>query len=381
MKIAIVTETFLPSTDGVVTRLINAIRYMKQQGHDILVIAPDLGKVDYLDAKIEGIRSIKLPFYRSRGFSLPSARVKNILEDFRPDVVHAVAPLLLASSGVKYAKKLGIPLIASYHTNIPKYLRYYNFHGPVESLLWAYILRQHKQALINLCTSNSIKEELEAHNIPNLYVLERGVDTINIHPRFYDADMRSRLLNGNNDKHLLIFVGRLAAEKEIHKIKPLLEARDDIALAIIGDGPEREKLEREFQGTHTLFTGFMHGEELSKAYASADAFIFPSVTETLGLVILEAMASGLPVIAAESGPTMEQVKHMKNGLIFRSEDLKSMENAIKLLNDKELLQTMKKNARREAEQNGWDKASQQLLDFYYKTINIYNSNEDKIHAC
>ncbi|AGK95811.1 glycosyltransferase family 4 protein [Clostridium pasteurianum] len=374
MRIAIVTETFLPSTDGIVTRLINAIRYMKQQGHDILVIAPDLGKVNYLDAKIAGIRSINLPFYKSRGFSLPSANVKKILENFKPDVVHAVNPLLLAASGVKYAKKLGIPLIASYHTNIPKYLRYYNFHGLAESLLWAYILHQHKQSLINLCTSNSIKEELEAHNIPNLHVLKRGVDTINRHPRFYDADMRSRLLHGNNDKHLLIFVGRLAAEKEIHKIKPLLKARDDISLAIIGDGPEREKLEKEFQGTHTVFTGFLHGEELSKAYASADAFIFPSVTETLGLVILEAMSSGLPVIAAESGPTLEQVKHMENGLIFQNEDLKSMENAVKLLDDKELLQTMKKNARREAEQISWDKASQQLLDFYYKTVYIHNFN-------
>lgn len=374
MRIAIVTETFLPSTDGIVTRLINAIRYMKQQGHDILVIAPDLGEVDYSDAKIAGIRSTNLPFYKSRGFSLPSANVKKILEDFKPDIVHAVNPLLLAASGVKYAKKLHIPLIASYHTHIPKYLRYYNFHGPVESLLWAYIIHQHKQALINLCTSNSIKVELETHNIPNLHVLKRGVDTINRHPQFYNADMRNRLLHGNNDKHLLIFVGRLAAEKEIHKIKPLLEARDDIALAIIGDGPEREKLEKEFQGTHTLFTGFLHGEELSKAYASADAFIFPSVTETLGLVILEAMASGLPVIAAESGPTMEQVKHKENGLIFENENLESMENAIKLLDDKELLQTMKKNARREAEQFSWNKASQQLLDFYYEAAYMHNPN-------
>ncbi|MEY8002023.1 glycosyltransferase family 4 protein [Clostridium sp. Mt-5] len=378
MKIAIVTETFLPSTDGIVTRLINAIRYMKQQGHEILVISPDLGEVNYSDAKIVGIKSVNLPFYKSKGFSLPSANVKKILENFRPDVVHAVNPLLLAASGVKYARKLGIPLIASYHTYIPKYLKYYNFHGPIKSLaqsvLWAYTVHQHKQAVMNLCTSNSIKEELEAHNISNLHVLRRGVDTANRDPKFYDANMRNYLLHGNNCKYLLIFVGRLAAEKEIHKIKPLLEARDDIALAIIGDGPERENLEKEFQGTHTLFTGFLHGEKLSKAYASADAFIFPSITETLGLVILEAMASGLPVIAAESGPTMEQVKHKENGLMFQNENLESMKNAIKLLNDKELLQTMKKNARREAEQFSWDKASKELLDFYYKAVYIHNSN-------
>jgi glycosyltransferase involved in cell wall biosynthesis len=368
MRIVIVTETFLPSTDGVVTRLTNAIRYMKQQGHDILVIAPDLGEVDYSDASIMRIKSVNLPFYKSRGFSLPSAKVKKAIEDFKPDVVHAVNPLLLAASGVKYARKLDIPLVASYHTHVPKYLKYYKFHGPIESLLWAYILHQHRQAAINLCTSNSVKVELEAHNIPNLYVLNRGVDINSRHPRFYDADMRSRLLQGNNNKHLLIYVGRLAAEKEIHKIKLLLKARGNIALAIIGDGPERQRLEKEFRGTATLFTGFLHGEELSKAYASADAFIFPSVTETLGLVILEAMASGLPVIAAESGPTMEQVKHKINGLIFQNENVKSMENAIILLDNKELLLTMKRNARQEAEQFSWDKASQQLLNFYCRAV-------------
>lgn len=374
MRIAIVTETFLPSTDGIVTRLTNAIRYIRQQGHDVLVIAPDLGKVNYFDADIVGIRSITLPFYKSRKFSLPSKNVKKILEDFKPDVVHAVEPLLLATSGVKYAKKLNIPLITSYHTHIPKYLRYYNFGGLAEPLVWRYISHQHKQALINLCTSNSIREELETHNIKNFHVLNRGVDTVNRHPKFYDVNMRNRLTHGDNNKRLLIFVGRLAAEKEIHTIKPLLKARNDITLAIIGDGPEREKLEKEFQSTDTVFTGFLHGEELSKAYASADALIFPSVTETLGLVILEAMASGLPVIAAESEPTMEQISHMKNGLIFQNQDLESMENAINLLNNKALLQTMKKNARREAEQFSWDKASQQLLDFYYKTIYMYNSN-------
>ena len=221
---------------------------------------------------------------------------------------------------------------------------------------------------MNLCTSNSVKKELEAHGIPNVHYLRQGVDVINMNPRFYDAEMRSRLLQGKPASHLLIFVGRLAAEKGIDQIRPLLDARDDLAFAIIGDGPDRGKLEKEFRGTHTLFTGFLHGEKLSKAYASADAFIFPSVTETLGLVILEAMASGLPVIAAESGPTAEQVKHMENGIIFQNNDLQSMLNAIKVLDNKRLLQTMKRNARQEAEKFSWDNASQQLLDYYYELL-------------
>ncbi|WP_085992083.1 glycosyltransferase family 4 protein [Oceanobacillus senegalensis] len=373
MRIAIVTETFLPSTDGVVTRLTQAIRYFRKNGHEVLVIAPDLGVTDFEGARVEGIKPITLPFYRSKKFAMPSKKVKALIEDFEPDVVHAVNPLLVATSAVRYGNELNLPLIASYHTHIPKYMDYYKIYKPAKPIVWKYIRKQHNAADINLCTSETIKKELLQQNINNLYVLQRGVDVKNHHPSFYSETMRKRLTNNDPTKKLLIFVGRLAIEKEIHKVKPLLEARDDIALAIIGDGPERENLMQLFKGLNTVFTGFLHGEELSQAFASADAFIFPSVTETLGLVILEAMASGLPVIAAKSGPTLEQIRNEETGLLFENENTESLLSAVSVLDQQEKLHEMKQLARNEAEKFAWDKASKELLDYYQHTIEVHHN--------
>ncbi|WP_067725566.1 glycosyltransferase family 4 protein [Oceanobacillus damuensis] len=372
MRIAIVTETFLPSTDGVVTRLTQAIKHFRSKEHEVLVVAPDLGVYEYEGAKVIGIKPITLPFYRYRPFTLPSKEVKGVLENFQPDIVHAANPILLAASGVHYAKKLDYPLIATYHTHVPKYMDYYWVYKPAKPIVWHHIKKLHHAADLNLCTSEAIKKELHEKKFHNLHVLQRGVDIHSRHPKFYDEQMRDYLTNGEKSKKLLVFIGRLAIEKEVHKIKPLLEARSDIALAIIGDGPSRQELEKTFKNTNTVFTGFLHGEELSKAFASADAFIFPSVTETLGLVILEAMASGLPVVAAKSGPTLEQVKDEETGLLFENEDVNSMIQAVNKLDNQELLQQMKQKARIEAEKYAWENASQQLLDYYQETIEIHN---------
>lgn len=364
MKIAIVTETFLPSTDGIVTRLTKAIDYFIREGHEVLVIAPDLGVYDYKGAKVVGVKPITFPFYRYRKWGFPSRKVYHELKKFEPDVVHAVNPLLLATSAVIAAQKLDIPLVSSYHTHLPKYLDFYKIYKPAKPLLWWYIRRQHKNADMNLVTSETIKGELDAEGVERLSVIPRGVDVEKRHPKFRDAAMRERLTNGEPDNKLLVFIGRLAIEKEIHRLLPMLEKRSDISLAIIGDGPARNELEKVFEGTKTVFTGFLHGEELSRAYASSDAFIFPSISETLGLVILEGMASGLPIIAAKSGPTMEQVSHEVNGMLYENEDLDSLLDAVEVIDEEEKFNNIKEEARKEALKFSWDNASKRLLDYY-----------------
>lgn len=364
MKIAIVTETFLPSTDGIVTRLTKAIDYFIREGHEVLVIAPDLGVYDYKGAKVVGVKPITFPFYRYRKWGVPSRKVYRELKKFQPDVVHAVNPILLATSAVKAAQKLDLPLVSSYHTHLPKYLDYYKVYKPAKPLLWWYIKRNHKNADLNLVTSKAIHDELAEQGIERLDIIPRGVDVIHRHPDYRDEEMRERLTGEKPSNKLLVFIGRIAVEKEIHKLLPLLEKRPDISLAIIGDGPARTDIEKRFKGTNTVFTGFIHGEELSKAFATGDAFIFPSVSETLGLVILESMASGLPVIGAKSGPTNEQVAHGVTGMLYENEDLDSMMEAVSVLEDEEKLETMRRNARNEALDYAWDKTSQRLIDFY-----------------
>lgn len=370
MKIVIITETFLPSIDGVVTRLTAAINHLKRLNHEVIVIAPDLGEVSLEGVTIERVKATKLVFYRYRPFALPQRKVKELLLKHDPDLVHVVNPALVGATGVYYAKKLGYPLIASYHTHVPKYLDFYRLYRPLKPIFWSYFRKLHNMADLNLCTSKAIQTELVEQNFHNVQLWKRGVDVDKFHPTCSNISMRTRLSAGETDKKLLLFVGRLAAEKEIYKLKPLLEYRDDIRLAIVGDGPSRKELEEVFAGTRTVFTGFMQGQELAEAFASSDALIFPSVTETLGLVILEAMAAGLPVIAAKSGPTMEQVIDEQTGLLFENENTESMIQAIEKLENKSLYQYLSLNARLEAEKFSWSEPSQQLADFYDNVLEL-----------
>lgn len=371
MKIAIVTETFLPSVDGVVTRLRHAVERFTDQGHEVMVIAPDLGVTEHHGARVVGIRPVTLPFYKHRRFTLPTPTVDGIIRGFHPDVVHAAQPILLASSGAYAAHRQRIPLVASYHTHIPRYLDLYKAYRWGKRPVWWQIKRNHALADVNLATSESMKQELSEQGIHNLHVVLRGVDTETFHPRFASDAMRERLTQGHPEKKLLVFVGRLAAEKEIHRLRPMMDRRDDVALAIVGDGPFRRELEEMFAGTSTVFPGFMEGEELASAFASSDAFVFPSVTETLGLVILEGMASGLPVVAARSGPTLEQVTDGENGLLFDSGDEASLDRALERLADTELRSRIRTAARAEAEKFSWENASDDLLRYYEMAIELH----------
>ncbi|RCW63728.1 glycosyltransferase family 4 protein [Saliterribacillus persicus] len=367
MKVAIITETFLPSTDGVVTRLLHAIDYLLSKDHEVLIIAPDLGVDRYKSANVEGIKARKLLFYRYKEFALPTKKVLTVLQDYQPDIVHVVNPAILGISGIYYTKKLKIPLLASYHTHVPKYFDYYRLSF-LKPLCWQYFKMLHNPASLNLCTSQTVENELKEKKFYNVHLWNKGVDTERFHPKYHKNEMRNYLTNGESDKKLLLFVGRLAAEKEIETLLPVLNEKTDIRVAMIGDGPEREKLEKLFQPYPVKFTGFLHGEELANAYASADAFIFPSVTETLGLVILEAMAAGLPVIAAKSGPTIEQINDNINGLLYDQKNTADFIAKINLIEDENFHQTLKQNARIEAEKYSWKEASKQLEDFYYTVI-------------
>ncbi|WP_077324669.1 glycosyltransferase family 4 protein [Virgibacillus siamensis] len=363
MKIAIITETFLPSTDGVVTRLKACIRYFLREGHEVRVIAPDLGVYEFEGAQIDGLPATTLPFYRSKKFSLPNRNVKDLLLNFNPDVVHVVNPAILGASGVYYADKLGYPMIASYHTNVAKYLDYYKL-SPFKPLIWWYFRKLHNKADLNLCTSNTVKNELEQHGIERVHVWKRGVDTELFHPNKYHKEMRDKLTNNQPEKRLLLYVGRLAAEKEIEKIQSVLKRSDDFVLAIVGDGPHRKTLESHFKGTNTVFTGLLHGEELAKAYASSDVFVFPSTTETLGLVITEAMASGLPLVAAESGPTCEQIRDNHTGLLYDSAKAGDFTETVLKFEDETLRKRLAKAAHEDIAELGWDNQSRQVLDYY-----------------
>ncbi len=364
MRIALFTETFLPKVDGIVTRLKHTVEHLQRQGHQVLIFSPDGGLTEYKGAVIYGVSGHPLPWYPELKMAFPSPALRRELNRFKPDLIHVVNPAILGIGGIYYAQKLNIPLVASYHTHLPKYLEHYGL-GHLEALLWFFLRQAHNRARLNLCTSNAMVQTLTDHGIHHTDLWQRGVDTETFHPSLESLEMRSRLSQGHPNDPLLLYVGRLGAEKEIHRIKPILQAIPNARLALVGDGPNRENLEKYFAGTNTHFVGYLAGKELGSAYASADAFIFPSRTETLGLVLLEAMAAGCPVVAANSGGIPDIVTPGENGYLFDPQDESSAIAATQqLLANRQQRSQLRQNARQESERWNWSAATQQLIRYY-----------------
>ncbi len=368
MRIAVFTETFLPKVDGIVTRLRHTVEHLVRHGNQVLIFSPDGGLNEYKGAKIYGIPGNPLPWYPELKMAFPTPTVGKMLEMFKPDIVHVVNPAILGLGGIFFAKQLNIPLMASYHTHLPQYLQHYGL-GMLEGFLWEMLKTAHNQAELNLCTSTAMMEELTNHGIERVGLWQRGVDTETFQPNLASEEMRHKLSQGNPKSPLLLYVGRLGAEKEIERIKPVLESIPGARLALVGDGPNRQNLEEHFADTNTNFVGYLHGLELGSAYASADAFIFPSRTETLGLVLLEAMSAGCPVVAANSGGIPDIVKHGENGFLFNPEDENGAIIATqKLFSNPLQKEVLRNNARKEAELWGWSAATRQLEGYYREII-------------
>ena len=366
MRIAIFTETFLPKIDGIVTRLKYTVEYLVKLGNQVLVFSPDGGLTEYCGAQIYGVSAFDFPLYPELKLALPRPSIGHALEQFKPDIVHIVNPAILGMAGLYYAKSMKYPLMASYHTHLPQYLQHYGL-GFLEWLMWDLVKNTHNQAALNLCTSTVMIDELRSHGVQRLDLWQRGVDTVQFHPKFKNTEMRSHLTQGHPEDTLFLYVGRLSAEKEIQQILPVLEAIPNSRLALVGNGPYRQELERIFAGTNTNFVGYLHGDDLAAAFASSDAFLFPSRTETLGLVLLEAMAAGCPVVAANSGGIPDIVTNGINGYLFEPNDPNGL-----VLATQNLLQHRNEymciEARLEAEKWSWDAATRQLQNYYAQTI-------------
>jgi glycosyltransferase involved in cell wall biosynthesis len=368
MRVALFTETFLPKVDGIVTRLRHTIEHLQRDGHQVMVFCPEGGLREYHGAVITGVPAFPLPLYPELKMALPRPTIGEAIERFRPDVIHVVNPAVLGLAGIFYAKQLHIPLVASYHTHLPKYLEYYGLSW-LEGLLWELLKLGHNQAALNLCTSTVMVAELAAHGIERTDLWQRGVDTETYDHSLASSVMRDRLSQGQSEAPLLLYVGRLGAEKEIERLKPILATMPQARLAIVGDGPHREQLQAHFAGTPTHFVGYLQGKELASAYASADAFIFPSRTETLGLVLLEAMAAGCPVVAARSGGIPDIVTDGENGYLFDPLDGQGAIIATqKLLANPHRYEQLRQKARAEAERWGWSSATKQLQNYYQQVV-------------
>jgi len=368
MRIAIFTETFVPSVNGVVTRLGHTISRLTHRGDQVLLVAPDGGVADFRGAHVVPVPNLPLPMYPEAVISVPNPDIWRRIDAFKPDLIHVVNPIVLGAAGVQIARSSNIPLVASFHTHVPRYLRHYGL-GLLEPVAWDLIRTLHNQAKLTLCTSRPIAEELVAHGFERVRVAWRGgVDVDLFHPTRASNQMRERL-GGSDGQPLLLYVGRLSAEKALERLRAPLEAIPGARLALVGDGPHRQQLERHFEGSLVRFMGAMRGEELASAFASADVFVFPSETDTLGLALLEAMASGCPVVAARAGGITDVVREGKDGLLFQPGEDASLVGAVRrMIESPAMRELMRWSGRMHAESWSWGAAVDDLRRHYRAAI-------------
>ncbi len=374
MRIAVVTEVFLPAVDGVVTRLRRTLEELERFGDEVVVVAPAGGPPEYAGAVVVGARPLSMPLYPDgdgypeKRVSLPDRALGRALRGFRPDVIHAVNPFLLAAGGVYYARRHRVPLVASYHANVPSYASYYRL-GALEGLGWQYVRALHSCADLNLCTSRAAIETLRRKGVKRLALWPYGVEAelARVTPEG-TAAWRERLGRGGPERPIVLFVGRLAKEKSVDRLVAVARELEGVSLAIVGDGPLRRMLERRFAGTATTFTGILTGEDLANAYAAADVFVFPSQSETLGLVMIEAHTLGLPVVASDSAAARELVRDGVDGLLCDPDDPGALVAAVRrLASDPALREVMSREARHAVDGASWTRATEVLRE-HYETV-------------
>lgn len=264
-----------------------------------------------------------------------------------------------------------IPLVISYHTHLPSYANnYLSFIPGIERLAWELLRFAHTRADLTLVTSPQMKQELLENGIPRVEVWRKGIDTERFDPKFKDVEMRKVMTDGNPDDFLMVYVGRLGGEKRIMDVRDILEKMPNARFAVVGKGPQKEELEKYFAGTKTVFLGQRSGDELSQAFASADTFIMPSDSETLGFVVLESMASGVPVVGANAGGIPSIITDGKDGFLVETGDIDGYVERLKQLEDAKFCGEMGKAARAEAERWGWEAATSVLRNVQYEKAMI-----------
>jgi glycosyltransferase involved in cell wall biosynthesis len=406
MRIAIIAEVFLPKIDGVVNRTLNLIRNLTRAGDDVLVVCPQAPGCADCPVPVVAVPSFSFPLYPEYRIGMPDKRLAEALARFAPDVIHYVNPFAFGfrchdvlragprsgdhgpargsgdhgparGSGDRGpARGSGdrgparrTPSVFSFHTLYGEFVKQYRVLKPLSALLWWMMREYHNCADVNLTVSSIMQNELVERGFRRVELWPPAVDSDLFHPSRRSAAMRARLSNGRPHRPLLLTVSRLAPEKNVGFLADVLREVPGAALAIVGDGPHRPALERRFDGADAHFIGYLKGEELAAAYASADAFVYASETETMGNVVLEAMAAGCPVVVPRAGGIPSLVAHGKTGLLYRPGDLKESAHLTRtVLGDADLRSRISHAARAWIEERNWEQSIGRVREVYATAI-------------
>lgn len=376
MRIAVVTETWPPEVNGVAVTLAKLVQSLSHRNHDVQLIRPRQAKIDEVvrDSNLEEVlmRGMPIPRYPELKLGLPSK--KTLVKAWtlrRPDVVHIATEGPLGWSALQAAKVLKLPVTSDFRTNFQSYSKHYGV-GWLRKPIVAYLRKFHNATACTMVPTRELQRTLSDNGFLNLKVVSRGVDTqlFNFHKR--DQQLRESW-GATEQTKVLISVGRMAPEKNLEQVLKVFDSLkylgNQIKLVMVGDGPLKEQFKQRYP--EIIFPGMLSQSNLANYYASSDLFVFPSQTETFGNVTLEALASGIPVLAFDCAAARDWVQTDVNGwLVSESQPENFVAKAIEIFKSETLLYDVTNSTRQQIVHLDWDQIAEQVESVFWDAIRI-----------
>jgi glycosyltransferase involved in cell wall biosynthesis len=370
LRVAVVTETFPPEVNGVAATIARVVDGLQTRGHEVQLVRPRQAATEAArkEQQISEVlmRGLPIPRYPQLKMGLPSRRALITLwKNKRPDVVHIVTEGPLGWSALQAATQLKLPMVSDFRTNFHAYSQHYGV-GWLRTPVMAYLRKFHNRTACTMVPTEPLRSELAAHGFKGLRVVARGVDTQLFDPARRSATLRASWGAGP-ETPVALCVGRLAPEKNLNAViaafEAMREADPRMRLVLVGDGPDRPRLMQRCPGA--IFAGMQRGVELATHYASADVFLFASMTETYGNVVPEALASGLAVVAYHHAAAGELIRHGEDGLLAPlADEAMFCRMAVRLAADGPQMRALGARARETAQRQDWGRIVALVEDEY-----------------
>jgi len=370
MRVSLYTGTYIKDQDGVTKTLYELTDSLLKEKIEVGIWSPAITPQERKGLYFFHVPSIPLFLYSDYRMAFPVGRIKEQLIEFKPDLIQITTPDFVGSSFLKFACKRGIPLVISCHTDWPSYLKYYHLNA-FKKQAWKILKWFYNQGDCVYAPTRVVAKELECKGIKEVKIWSRGINRKKYNPKYRSRALRRKWKA--KDRKVILYSGRFVWYKDLDvfsKVYELFKEKgpEDVSFVLAGDGPIREELESRMPDAY--FPGYLHGKDLSKVYASADIFLFPSTTETLGNVVQEALSSGLPAVVSDIGGCKEIVQRSHGGLIAKAKDPYAFyEGCKRLFEDKELYKKKQSNGLKFAEEQKWDKINGKLIEEYKNLVN------------
>ncbi|MFE1079608.1 glycosyltransferase family 4 protein [Nocardiopsis alba] len=363
LRVAIVTESFLPQVNGVTNSVCRVAEHLSARGHRAVILAPGRGPSSYAGLPVVRMPAVPLPVYRDFAVGLPFLRTMTAaLRSFGPDVVHLASPTVFGATAVEVARRWALPTVGVFQTDLAGFAGRYGL--PWTGGLWSLLHRTHSAVDRTLVPSSATMEALSARSFPRLALWRRGVDTVRFSPGHRSEELRRRL--SPDGRTLVGYVGRLSKDKRVELLAHVARLRG-IRLVVVGEGPDLPRLRRLLPDA--VFTGRRTGDDLSRLYAALDVFVHTGADETFCQTVQEALASGVPVVAPATGGPLDLVTDGLNGLLYAPDSVRELRVAVgRLAHNRAVRASMAAAARPSVAHRTWEAINEELIEHYRSVI-------------